>query len=187
MRQFVLMFVLAALLPSMSHAAETKLSWGLGGDFRLSVNTKLDLDTVGAFDFSNSQWMTGLGKDVLDLHKGKNKVAYLSAEQMFNLDEKGKGTFLLALGVMTGTLARIGEDVVQVVVPDAKIPKWLDVAGNFVSIEGGYGRRLFGVPQGQTPHVWTLGGKVKIPLEKLRGLFSKMKKAKDASSSETAE
>ena len=180
MRQFALMFVLATLLPAMSHAAESKLSWGLGGDWRVSVNTKLDLETVGAFDFSNDQWMTGIGKDILDLHKGEYKVAYLSGEQMFNLGEQGKGAFLLALGVMTGTLARLGEDAVQYVVPEAKLPKWLEATGNYVSIEGGYGRRLFGVPQGQTPHVWTLGGQVRIPLDKLRGLLWKTKKVEDA-------
>lgn len=176
MKKLALTFALLAMLPILAQAMPS-LSWGVGGDWRVAVSTSLDLDTVGAYDFKNSQWMTGFSKDILVASKGINKVAYISGEQLFNLDEQGKGAFMMAVGIMTGSLARVGTEVVGHVIPDAKLPKWVDTAGNYVSIEGGYGRRLFGVPQGQTPHIWIIGGKVRIPIGDLRKLFKKNEEA----------
>ena len=160
----LMLLVLVALAPVAAQAGG--LTW-VKGDYAVSVSTKLDLDTVGAFDFNNRDWLTGVSKDLLILDRKGKRFAYISGEQMFNLNEAGKGAFGLAFGIYTGSLAQYALDIAHHVVDDAQLPKWASTVGNYLSIEGGYSRRLFGTPEGKSANIMSVGGKVKIPIDKL--------------------
>ena len=177
MKKFALSLLLLAA-PVVVHAQEasptkvSNLAWNPGGgSWVLGVDTSLNLDVVGAFDLKHSQWMTGMSKDGLVAWKDSKKVAYVSVEHLFNMNEEQKGSLGVAVGVMTGTLAHWGLDIANHIVPGQSMPSWAEFVGSWVSIEGGYGYRFFGCPQGQSPQVYTIGGKVKIPLDELRNLI----------------
>ena len=160
----IMLLALLVLTPALAHAGS--LSW-TKGDFSVSVSTSIDLDTVGAYDFNNNDWLTGVSKDLLVVSRKERRFMYLAGEQMFSLENDGKAAFGAALGIYTGSLAQYAVDIAHHFVDDAKLPKWVATAGNYLSIEGGYSRRFFGTPDGQSANILSIGGKVRIPLDKL--------------------
>ena len=163
----LMLLALVMFAPVVANAGG--LAWQVGGDYAVSISTSLDLDTVGAYDFANKEWLTGLSKDLLVLWKKDQKRAYLAGEQLFSVDEQFKGSFGLALGIMTGTLTEWGYKAAEKIIPEASMPAWVKTAGNWVSIEGGGGYRIAGTPEGKSPWCWTVGGKVRIPISMLVG------------------
>ena len=168
MKKIVALFCLMVVMAGIASAGP---SLNLGRGYALMIDTSLNIDGVGAFDFKHSQWMTGASKDLLLVNKGPKQVLYLSGENLFNLNEKGKGAFGLALGTPIGTLTSKLDDLIGHILPDKTMPIWLSNIGNWVSVEAGASYRIFGCPEGQTPMVYTVGGKLRIPVEDFKKLF----------------
>ncbi len=139
-------------------------------NYRVGLPSHFNGHFVGERDLTHGDWLTGVGVDVFWLKRvdEDHPIAYLLLKQVFDIDRAWTGSFGVTLGINTGkageTLARIA----GVVAPDqTKRLKWVRDAANWVSIEGGYGYRMAGIADGQRRDYWSLGGKVKVPIEKL--------------------
>jgi len=166
MKKIGIVLCFMTLMAGYCHSAN------LGRDYAVSFSTSLNLDAVGAYDFKHSEWMSGVSKDLFLLWKGPKKILYLAGENLFNFSEKGKGAFGIALGAPIDTLTQSADYLLGHMLPDRTMPVWLSNIGNWVSIEAGASYRAFGCPEGQTPMVYTIGGKLKIPVEDFVKLFS---------------
>ncbi len=162
-----LTLVVALLLPVVSHAANPR--WDLGRGFSIGLDTSLDIEGVGARDYNNGQWLTGLSKEVFPVFKGDTKVVYIAAENLFIVDEKGKGALGGALGIPTGPIT----DLLQKYVPGAKLPSWAAKASAWTSLEVGAGYRFFDLPAGVRPWAYTIGGRVRIPVDEFLARWKK--------------
>lgn len=163
-------FLVALILPSLSIAAP-KLDLGKG--FSVSIDTGMDLNTVGAYDFNNGQWLSGFSKELFPVTKDGKKIAYLAAEQLFNISEAGKGSFGMAFGVPTGPVTSLLQEWTVKLVPSSKLPPWVMTLSEWTSFEVGAGYRFFGSSPDTKPWVYTIGGQVRIPLDSIRSLWSK--------------
>ena len=139
-------------------------------NYRVGLPDHFNGHFVGERDLTHGDWLTGVGVDVFWLKRvdEDHPIAYLLVKQMFDIDRAWTGSFGVSLGINTGkageTLARIA----GVVAPDqAKRLKWVRDAANWVSIEGGWGYRAAGIADGQRRDYWSIGGKVRVPIEKL--------------------
>ena len=139
-------------------------------NYRVGLPSHFNGHLVGERDLTHGDWLTGVGVDVFWLKRvdEDHPIAYLLVKQMFDIDRAWTGSFGVALGINTGkageTLARIA----GVVAPDqTKRLKWVRDAANWVSIEGGWGYRAAGIADGQRRDYWSIGGKVRVPIEKL--------------------
>lgn len=160
MKRFI-MFVLLALTPAL---AQAEVSWSLGKGWKLNLNTSGDMTVHGAYDFRGHQWMSGYGRELFFLTRNDKKSLYIAARHMFLMKEAAKGVADLALGVPSGVLGEKLDDLTGLFVPDGKLPSWATKLGNFVSVEGGVGYRLYGVPAEASKFVYSLGGQINIPL-----------------------
>ena len=140
------------------------------GKMKVSIPLELKTDIVGVRDLHNGDWLTGIEMDILWLRQeGKTKpTAYLAANNLFNLDHAGRGSFGLALGANTGkageTFARLAENLLPNLAPSLG---WLASASNWLTLEIAGGYRPWGTPENESRWVYGFGGKVRIPLEKL--------------------
>ncbi len=154
--------VLSLLIPVSAHAAPR---WDLGKGYSIGIDTSLDIEGVGARDLKNGMWLTGVSKELTPLFKNDRKIAYLAGSNLFMFDEAGKGAFGLALGVPTGPATDLLGSWAQKLVPSAKLPQWVKSLSNWTSFEIGTGYRFFGVPDHLSPWVYTIGGRVRVPLD----------------------
>ncbi|MDE2099551.1 MAG: hypothetical protein KGL39_20025 [Patescibacteria group bacterium] len=135
----------------------------------LGVSTDVgDFYTVGARDYNNGQWLAGWGKELFPIKYNSNEVAYLSAQNVFNASEGGKGAIGVALGfrpinMINGIASGIG-----VVGNFISLPPFAQSLSNYLSIEFGYDYRLQNTP-GVSRNVLTIGGQVRVPLNLLAG------------------
>jgi len=160
--------VTVALLAALAGPA---LAWS-PRDYHVGLPLVLRTDAVGARDLQRGQWLSGVGVDMLWLHREDEKqpIFYLSGQHLYNASEQGKGSLGAAFGVNTGKAGEVVQRGAELLLPDqAHRLKWLTALSNWVSVEASGGYRVFGTPQGQSPWVYAVGGKVRIPLERLWG------------------
>lgn len=136
----------------------------LGNGFSVGFSTSMDVEGVGARDLQNGQWLSGVSKELIPAFKGETKLAYIAAEQLFDLDDAGKGMFGLALGIPTGAVTQGLQSLLEKITPRAKLPQWVRSISNWTSLEVGGGYRFYGRPDNVTPWTYTVGGRVKVPL-----------------------
>lgn len=139
----------------------------LGGNLSVGLPDTIKTDVVGARDLGNGQWLTGIEADVLWLRR-KNQsrpIAYLAMNNLYNADEKGKGSVGFALGAHTGTAGEVIVKTARMLLPaQAARLEWLGKVTDWVSVEFSGGYRVFGTPAGMSAWVYGAGGKVRIPL-----------------------
>ncbi len=148
----ILIAMLFALGPQPAHAGIK--------DYRVGLPLSLNYQLVGARDLRYGEWLTGQSVDVLWLRRKDEKVPifYFALNHLFNFDRAGKGAFGGALGVNTGKMSQHLEKAANLLIPgQAKRLAWLGKASNWISIEGGGGYKLYGVPAGQNNWYYTIG------------------------------
>lgn len=139
----------------------------VSGSLSIGLPDMLKTDLVGARDLGNGQWLTGIEADVLWLRR-KNQtrpIAYLAMNNLYNADEKGRGSVGFAIGANTGTAGEVLVKTARVILPEqAGRLEWLGKVADFVTVEYSGGYRVFGTPADLSPWVHGIGGKVRIPL-----------------------
>ncbi len=158
MKTIVLITMLMAAVPASA------------ANYYLSLPSAFKTDVAGVRDFQNGQWLSGYEIDAVWLRRSGDPkpIAYLAGNQLFNANEKGKGSLGLSLGLTTGKVAELIEGAAEILMPShAHRFAWMKKASNWVTIEVAGGYRLFGAQDELSPWVWGLGGKVRVPIEKL--------------------
>lgn len=144
--------------------------WNVTSKLSIGVSTDIgDFYTVGARDYYNGQWLSGWGKELFPITYNGNEAAYLSAQNVFNANEGGKGAIGGAFGIRPinlinaiGTAAGAASNVI-------KLPPWAQSINNFMSVEAGADYRIQNTP-GVSRLVLTVGGQVRVPFDLLKGL-----------------
>ena len=139
-------------------------------DYKVGMPLELRTQAVGAYDLHHGHWMGGWSVDVLWLHRRDEDkpIVYLAVNNMYDLNERGKGSLGAAIGINTGKAGETIGKAMGLIAPDqVKRTKWLRDIANWVSFEVGGGRRVAGVPKGSSPWYYSVGGKIKIPLADL--------------------
>lgn len=137
-------------------------------EYKVGLPLKLRYDWVGARDLKNGEWLAGHSLDVLWLYKKSEgePIIYLSANNLFNADHKGKGAFGVALGIETGGMGKTITKAAETFTPKlAPRLKWIESLSKYVTAEVGGGHKTWGVPGDQSKWYWTVGGKLKIPVK----------------------
>ena len=145
-------------------------------DYHITFAPKLNAEVVGAYDIRNKEFLAGYSVDLIWLkRKDEDKpILYLSPNHLFNYDRAGKGAIGASIGLGTGGLGRHIQKGAELILPEqSKRLGWLRKLGDYVSIEVGGGHKFYDVVEGQSLWYYSVGGKVRIPLEKLRFLFKK--------------
>lgn len=161
--------------PQLPHIPVGPYSVNLSGNFALGLNLNYDVYLEGARDYYNGQWLAGWGKELAPLTHNGNEVLFVSAYNLYNADEAGRGVIGGAVGcrpiALINEAARIA-GLANGLIPTPKCDTQCDGLGaNFLkdvaeysSIEVGGGYRMFSSPPGVSRFASTIGGQIHIPL-----------------------
>lgn len=158
-------------------AALALLSGPAFAGYGVTMPDTLKTDLVGVRDLQAGQWLGGLEVDLLWFRKYKKvgglrdyekPIFYLAGQHIYNANEKAKGSVGLALGVNTGKASELIREGLDRLAPRlAPRFEWLTKLTDFVTIEYAGGYRVFGAQEGRSRWVHGVGGKLRIPIEKL--------------------
>lgn len=149
----------------------------LGSGFSVVVSSTVkDSYVAGAWDLINRKPLAGYGWELLHFgHKnpgeGWNDFGYLAGENLFDPAQGGRGRIGASLGYRMGTLSEHVATMGGKLASFVTVPKAVVTAGNWVTGEVGGGYNLSPMP-GDKPWYWSVGGKVKLPLDQVWSFVS---------------
>lgn len=140
-------------------------------NYKLDLPKEINAHVVGARDLHNGAWMTGTSVEVLwFMRKDEDiPIAYLALNNLYDLNDATKGSFGGTIGFNVGKAGEVINRITVVILPDQSHRlNWLKTISNWASVEVGGGYRLFG-PEPSSRWYYSIGGKVRVPIEKLWG------------------
>ena len=137
--------------------------------WRGKLDLNLNAEAVGIRELHDGNWLAGISKQLWHLEEDGKERLHVSVYQAWRA-EHGDPAFGLSLGLNTGKLGDWFQDAIGKIAPElSERAKFVTQLSNWISLEvyGGYRFR-----HGPDVHdwIWCLGGKVRIPIDLIRGL-----------------